>query len=119
VLEVNTKRLRPSQALERYLLTAGRERKEKMVNRNIWIFFRIFALIFVVTTPLLFSCGGGGGGGGETTPTTPPTVTSVIPSSGTQGQILDVTIAGTNFTGATSVSFGEGITVSMGSGLFT
>lgn len=30
-------------------------------RKNIWIFFRIFALIFVVTTPLLFLCGGGGG----------------------------------------------------------
>ncbi|MFA7247651.1 MAG: choice-of-anchor U domain-containing protein, partial [Dehalococcoidia bacterium] len=36
----------------------------------------------------------------------PPSITSVNPNSGTQGQTLDVTITGTNFTGATSVRFG-------------
>ena len=41
----------------------------------------------------------------------PPTVTSVAPGSGYQGQTLNVTITGTNFTGATAVSFGTGITV--------
>ncbi|MGB8708073.1 MAG: hypothetical protein WCD72_09070, partial [Dehalococcoidia bacterium] len=41
-----------------------------------------------------------------------PTVTSVNPNSGTQGQALPaVIITGTNFTGATAVSFGAGITV--------
>jgi hypothetical protein len=41
----------------------------------------------------------------------PPTITSVSPSEGCQGQTLDVTITGTYFTGATSVSFGSGVTV--------
>ncbi len=41
----------------------------------------------------------------------PPTVTSVTPDSGYQGQTLDVSITGTNFTGATAVSFGAGITI--------
>ncbi len=40
----------------------------------------------------------------------PPTVTGVNPASGTQGQSLPVIITGTNFTGATAVSFGAGIT---------
>ena len=40
-----------------------------------------------------------------------PAVTSVAPDSDTQGQTLDVIITGTNFTGATVVSFGAGITV--------
>ncbi len=40
-----------------------------------------------------------------------PTVTSVIPNAGTQGQILAVTIRGTNLIGATAVSFGSGIRV--------
>ncbi|MCX6009282.1 MAG: VCBS repeat-containing protein [Chloroflexi bacterium] len=41
----------------------------------------------------------------------PPTVTGVNPTSGVQGQTLAVTVTGTNFTGATAVSFGAGITV--------
>jgi len=40
-----------------------------------------------------------------------PTVTSVSPDSGEQGATLEVTIGGTNLTGATAVSFGEGITI--------
>jgi len=40
----------------------------------------------------------------------PPTITSVSPSQGTWGQTLDVTVAGTYFTGATSVTI-SGITV--------
>ncbi len=40
-----------------------------------------------------------------------PTVTSVSPDSGEQGATLEVTIGGTNLTGATAVSFGDGITV--------
>jgi len=40
-----------------------------------------------------------------------PTVTSVSPDSGEQGATLDVTIGGTNLTGATAVTFGDGITV--------
>jgi len=36
----------------------------------------------------------------------PPSITSINPNTGTQGQTLDVTITGTNFTGATSVRFG-------------
>jgi len=40
-----------------------------------------------------------------------PVVTGVTPSRGAQGQTLTVTIAGSNFTGATSVAFGPGITV--------
>ncbi len=38
-------------------------------------------------------------------------VTSVIPSAGKQGQSMVVAIYGENFTGATDVSFGAGITV--------
>ena len=46
-------------------------------------------------------------------PPTPPTVTAVNPASGTQGQCpMTVIITGTNFTGATTVSFGPGITAS-------
>jgi len=40
-----------------------------------------------------------------------PTVTSVSSDSGEQGATLEVTIGGTNLTGATAVSFGDGITV--------
>jgi primosomal replication protein N len=40
-----------------------------------------------------------------------PTVTSVNPGSGLWGQSLPVIITGTNFTGATAVNFGTGITV--------
>jgi PKD repeat protein len=40
-----------------------------------------------------------------------PTVTGVSPSQGIQGQTLNVTITGTNFTGATGVSFDPKITV--------
>jgi hypothetical protein len=40
-----------------------------------------------------------------------PTVTAVNPDQGYRGETLDVTITGTNFNGATSVSFGAGITV--------
>ncbi|MCJ7654623.1 MAG: hypothetical protein MUO97_04865, partial [Dehalococcoidia bacterium] len=40
-----------------------------------------------------------------------PTVTTVSPNSGVQGQTLSTIITGTNFTGATAVSFGAGITV--------
>jgi hypothetical protein len=39
-----------------------------------------------------------------------PTVTSATPNQGGQGVSLSVTIAGTDFTGATSVNFGVGIT---------
>jgi hypothetical protein len=48
-----------------------------------------------------------------TSPTfvSPPTITSFSSSKGTQGQSLDVTINGTNFSGANAVSFGYGITV--------
>ncbi len=41
----------------------------------------------------------------------PPTITSVNPNSGKQGETLNITITGTNFTGATAVSFDAGITV--------
>jgi hypothetical protein len=41
----------------------------------------------------------------------PPTVGLVNPNQGVQGQTIDLTITGTYFTGATSVSFGAGITV--------
>jgi hypothetical protein len=40
-----------------------------------------------------------------------PAIASVSPSSGNQGQVLDVAIAGVNLDGATGVSFGGGITV--------
>jgi hypothetical protein len=40
-----------------------------------------------------------------------PTVTAVAPTSGAQGETLDVTITGTYFTDATAVSLGSGITV--------
>ena len=39
-----------------------------------------------------------------------PTATSATPNQGDQGQSLSVAIAGTDFTGATSVSFGPGVT---------
>jgi len=42
---------------------------------------------------------------------TAPTITSVSPNSGMWGETLAITVTGTNFTGATSVSFGPGITV--------
>jgi len=41
----------------------------------------------------------------------PPTITSVNPNQGNQGQSLAVTITGTDFAGATLVSFGTGIGV--------
>jgi hypothetical protein len=41
-----------------------------------------------------------------------PTIISVTPASGSQRQTLAVTITGTNFAGATAVTFGDGITVS-------
>jgi len=40
-----------------------------------------------------------------------PTVISASPDSGEQGATLEVTIGGTNLSGATAVSFGDGITV--------
>jgi len=40
-----------------------------------------------------------------------PTISTVSPGSGVQGQTLSITITGTNFVGATSVTFGSGITV--------
>ncbi|MFC1983148.1 lamin tail domain-containing protein, partial [Chloroflexota bacterium] len=43
--------------------------------------------------------------------TIPPTVNSVTPNSGNQGQTLSIIINGTDFTGATAVSFGTGMTV--------
>jgi hypothetical protein len=44
--------------------------------------------------------------GGPAIPNPAPTITSVNPDHGSQGQTLDVTITGTNFTDATSVRFG-------------
>ncbi len=44
-----------------------------------------------------------------------PTVSSISPDRGTQGQTLNVTIAGTGFTGASGVSFGAGITAAIAS----
>jgi hypothetical protein len=49
--------------------------------------------------------------GGFTVNQASVTITSVSPNQGNQGEALDVTITGTYFTGATSVSFGSGITV--------
>jgi hypothetical protein len=40
-----------------------------------------------------------------------PAIAGVSPSSGNQGQVMDVAIAGVNLDGATGVSFGDGITV--------
>ena len=40
-----------------------------------------------------------------------PTITSLNPDQGTQGTTLDVTITGTNLTGASTASLGSGITV--------
>jgi len=40
-----------------------------------------------------------------------PAIASVSPSSGKQGEVLDVAIAGVNLDGTTGVSFGDGITV--------
>ncbi len=47
----------------------------------------------------------------QVSPVQTPTIASVSPSSGEQGATLEVTIGGTNLTGATAVSFGDGITV--------
>jgi len=47
----------------------------------------------------------------QVSPTELPTVVSASPNSGEQGATLEVTIGGTNFAGATAVSFGDGITV--------
>ena len=41
----------------------------------------------------------------------PPTITSISPKQGALEQTFYVTITGTNFTGATIVSFGAGVTV--------
>jgi arabinogalactan endo-1,4-beta-galactosidase len=41
----------------------------------------------------------------------PPAITSISPNQSVQGQTLSVSINGSYFTGATSVSFGSGITV--------
>ncbi len=41
----------------------------------------------------------------------PPTINTVNPNSGIQGQTLTITIIGNNFSGATNVNFGDGITV--------
>ena len=41
----------------------------------------------------------------------PPTITSVNPNQGNQGETLDISISGTNLTGASAVSFGGGITI--------
>jgi len=50
--------------------------------------------------------------GGFTVNQAPPTISTVSPNSGVQGETLSsVTITGTYFTGATSVSFGSEITV--------
>lgn len=40
-----------------------------------------------------------------------PTIASVRPSTGKQGEVLDVAIVGVNLDGTTRVSFGDGITV--------
>ena len=56
------------------------------------------------------SSGWGYGNEQSFTTLTPARVTSVTPNSANQGQTLDVTIAGANFTGATAISFGDGIT---------
>lgn len=60
-----------------------------------------------VTTP-------GGTGTGRslfTISSTVPTVTSVTPGTGRRGETIALVITGSNFTGATSVSFGAGIAV--------
>ncbi len=49
-------------------------------------------------------------GGGFSIPG--PAVTAVAPDSGSQGQVLSLTVMGTNLHGATSVSFGDGIALS-------
>jgi hypothetical protein len=50
------------------------------------------------------------GNGSQTDPA--PTITAVAPTSGWPGETLDVMVTGTDFTGATAVSFsGTGITV--------
>ena len=40
-----------------------------------------------------------------------PQISSVVPSSGVQAESYTVVLTGSNFTGATTVSFGDGITV--------
>jgi len=46
------------------------------------------------------------------TPSAAPIITSVSPAEGHRSDILTVTVAGSNFTGATVVSFGSGISTS-------
>jgi hypothetical protein len=43
--------------------------------------------------------------------TGPPVITTVNPAQGNQGQTFTVTLTGYSFTGATTISFGNGITV--------
>jgi phosphoribosylcarboxyaminoimidazole (NCAIR) mutase len=41
----------------------------------------------------------------------PPTISSISPDRGYQGETLDITLTGSNFTGASEVQFGTGISV--------
>jgi hypothetical protein len=41
----------------------------------------------------------------------PPGITEVSPATGFQGEMLSIAVAGNNFTGATGISLGDGITV--------
>ena len=64
----------------------------------------ICALAMSVASPVLAQ--GNDTASTQTTPAqTRPTITSVSPNQGNQGQTLSVTVTGTNFTGATEVSF--------------
>ena len=60
-----------------------------------------------VATP----AGNGGIKAGFTVEKNGPVITGVSPNEASQGATSDVTISGSNFTGATGVSFGRGITV--------
>lgn len=55
--------------------------------------------------------GGTGNSAGNFTFIPAPNVTNCTPAQGAQGQAVTVYLTGTNFTGATNINFGEGITV--------
>ena len=78
---------------------------------KIWFLFMVIcALAMSMASPELAQ---GNGTASTQTPLvqTWPTITSVSPNQGSQGQTLSVTVVGTNFIGATRVSFGKGIDV--------
>jgi hypothetical protein len=69
-------------------------------------------LVTIITAGSLTGVALASSGNGSQTDPSAPTVTAVAPTAGWPGETLDVVVTGTNFTGATAVSFsGTGITV--------